>query len=506
LKPMGTITKYYPFIDDESKSILDSLMEGSSSYYDFVQQLCDVVLEDEVPTNLAYIAAVQAWWCRLEASMKSIHEKYIDVPWIKPWIYYLGSMQRDQISLHDAVVHSIEAAIDSSPGDWIETELHLLHAFFHWPLGDVSSLLEPVEKAKNLIKTQSLLTCFESPICAFEGRAKGNEGNTKDSLVVLQKGKEIAEKNDDALYKYMNMLDEGNTLRCVNAQKASVVFEELYDLAQELEASYFISEVLNDSSIVFETLGEYDLAISCQLEILKVIGDLRPSDTLWILLSRVYATLGDGPQALEWISRGLESSKPFESPTMLLLKAWALALMNRIDESERALDAANRPTIKSGLELVLGAYYHYSGVIEMKKGNLLTALDSLEHAWEVAERNPSGTNQNRVLFDLARVEILIDNQTLDLTKVAVPGRWLSKLEALAVECDLPGVRMYAALLKSEFYRNHGQLIDAQAILADALKITDSPGVKTLRKKINGRIRELNQFLRDAEVSSTRRNE
>jgi len=61
LRPMGTITKYYPFIDEETKSILNSLMDESSSYYDFVQRLCEVVLEKEVPVNLAYLAAVQAW-------------------------------------------------------------------------------------------------------------------------------------------------------------------------------------------------------------------------------------------------------------------------------------------------------------------------------------------------------------------------------------------------------------------------------------------------------------
>ena len=44
MKPMGTITKYYPFIDDESKSILNSLMEESSSYYEFVQHLDDLIL------------------------------------------------------------------------------------------------------------------------------------------------------------------------------------------------------------------------------------------------------------------------------------------------------------------------------------------------------------------------------------------------------------------------------------------------------------------------------
>jgi len=93
---------------------------------------------------------------------------------------------------------------------------------------------------------------------------------------------------------------------------------------------------------------------------------------------------------------------------------------------------------------------------------------------------------------------LIDNQSIDKTKVVVPGKWLSKLETHAMEHDLSGIRMYAALLKSEFYLNRGQLKDAHAILVDALNITDSLGVKTLKKKINGKIRELNQLLREVE--------
>jgi hypothetical protein len=66
--------------------------------------------------------------------------------------------------------------------------------------------------------------------------------------------------------------------------------------------------------------------------------------------------------------------------------------------------------------------------------------------------------------------------------------------------------MQAALLKSEFYQKHGQFKDAQATLQDALSITESKGVATLRRKINERIRELNQLLRDASVSSKKRKE
>ncbi|NHI90075.1 MAG: hypothetical protein EAX87_11180 [Candidatus Thorarchaeota archaeon] len=501
MKPMGTITKYYVFIDDESKSILSSLMDESSSYYGFVQQLCEVVLENQVPTNLAYIAAVQAWWCRLEESMKLINEKFKDVPWIRPWVYYLGSMQRDQELQHDTVVQSIQTAIDSMPQDWIETELHLLHAFFHWPLGEIPSLFEPLEKTRDLISANPLLSCFEPLILAFEGLAKMREGDRKEALDVLRNGKNLAKKNDDALYLYMNAIDEGNTLRSVNVQDASVVFEELYDLTLDLDVPYFICEVLNDSSIVFEALGEYDLAISCHLEILKTLGELPPSETLWALLSRIYATLGNGQQALEWINKGFESCGEFKSPLMLTLKAWALALLNRIDESEQVLDSSHEPIMKSGVETNLCNYYHISGVIESKKGSLMIALDSLEQAWEIAERHPTGTNQTRVLLDLARAEILIDKQSTDTSKVVVPGRWLSKLEALAVERDLPGVRMYAALLKSEFYQNHSQFINAHATLADALNISDSLGVATLRKRIAARIQEIDQRIKDAGLVS-----
>ncbi|MFW9842153.1 MAG: hypothetical protein ACFFES_14745, partial [Candidatus Thorarchaeota archaeon] len=165
------------------------------------------------------------------------------------------------------------------------------------------------------------------------------------------------------------------------------------------------------------------------------------------------------------------------------------------------LEIAYSLTIKSGLEIHLGNYYHISGVVELKKGNLLDALDLFKKAWEFAERRPRVDRDNRLLLDLARVEILIDNQSIDKTKVVVPGKWLSKLETHAMEGDLPGIRMYAALLKSEFYQNHGQLQDAHAVLVDALGITDSLGVVTLKKRITSQIQEIQQLQRDKELAS-----
>ncbi|MFX1271586.1 MAG: hypothetical protein ACFFAX_07850, partial [Promethearchaeota archaeon] len=62
LDPVGTITKYYPFVDEKTRSILNSLMKDSKNYFDFVGRLSAFVLENEVPLNLAFLAAVHAWW------------------------------------------------------------------------------------------------------------------------------------------------------------------------------------------------------------------------------------------------------------------------------------------------------------------------------------------------------------------------------------------------------------------------------------------------------------
>jgi tetratricopeptide (TPR) repeat protein len=498
VEPLGTITKYYPFIDEESKSILDSLMEESTSYYDFVNRLCDVVIENEVPVNLSYLAAVQSWWCRLEDKKGLIQEKYKDVPCIRPWGYAHNSYQRDQILYHDEVVEGIDKTLQSSIEDWMETELHLLHAFYHWPGGVIPDLLEPVEKAKTLIDSNPLINCFSPLVYAFEAMVKAREACPEESIDLVERGRELAETYDDAPFIYMNILEHATFLRKTGVQESIALFEELYELAQDLEVPYFQGETLHDSALVFETAGEYDLALSSHFEKMKVYG---LEDTPDIFPARIYATMGDGENALASINAYFEYYDPVETPIFYLWKAWALALVDDLEEAERTLEIAHSMMIKSGAERVLGNYYHFTGVVELRRGNLLEALDLFEKAWDIAQRNPAGTNQNRALLDLARAENLFSSQSKDSSKIGAPGKWLCKLETYAEAKELPGIRMQAALLKSEFYQNHDQLRDAQAVLRDALNITDSPGVTTLRKIINARIAELERHMIDEELVS-----
>ncbi|MFW9806193.1 MAG: tetratricopeptide repeat protein, partial [Candidatus Thorarchaeota archaeon] len=353
------------------------------------------------------------------------------------------------------------------------------------------------EKAKGLINSNTRLVCFQPLILMFEGHAQGLEENRRDGVATCRKGLELAKINDDKLYMYLNFESIAFDLIYFDIQESLDLFQEMYDLAQDLHVPYMIAEVLFDSALAFEFAGEYDLAISSFDESVKILGG---GDTVWTELSKIYAALGDGQKALEWANQALEDAGQIEYAKLYLRKAWALALLNRVEEAERNLDTAHSLILKTGVEARLGVYYHVAGVIESAKGDYQTALDFLEKSLEILDRLTIGY-QTKVLVDLARVEILIAERLKNSSQNVAPGKWLTNLEKYATDYNLPGIRMQAALLKSEFYHNNGQLKDAHAILIDALTITDSLGVKTLRRMINERIRELGRLLNKVESSS-----
>ncbi|MFX1262193.1 MAG: tetratricopeptide repeat protein [Promethearchaeota archaeon] len=495
MKPLGTITKYYPFIDEESKSMLNSLMDESSSYYDFMLELCEFVLENEVPIDVAYIAAMQAWWTRSGDTMSRIQQKYRDFPCIRPWGFRYASTISDQARYHDAVVEAIDRAIETSPPDWMLIEFYFLHSRFHLPIfGDIPSLLEPIEMAKVLIAANPLLRCFEPLICFIEGWAELREGHKENSIAIHQRGLELAEVDNDPVIAYENLSCLANATKFINIKKSQELWEEVYDSVQDLEVPSIIGEVLHDSALAFETAGEYDLAISSLLEYIDV-GSV--DDTVCLTLSRIYATMGNGQKALEWIDRTFEYVGSLTFPTLYLRKAWALVLLNRLEEAERNLDTAHSLILKTGQEIRLARYYHVSGVLELARGDHSAAVDFLEKSYEIMDRFQEGLYLNISLLDLVRAEISLADQSIDSTESVTPGTWLTRLEKYARNRNLPGIRMQAALLKSEFYQKHGQLKDALGTLEDALDITDSLGVKTLRKMITDRIAELERLLKEA---------
>ena len=76
MEPIGTITQYFPFIDEETKSILERVMTEAEDYYNFVQKLCDLVLNNDSPVMVVFFAIRHATMAFEFKIIDNIREKY----------------------------------------------------------------------------------------------------------------------------------------------------------------------------------------------------------------------------------------------------------------------------------------------------------------------------------------------------------------------------------------------------------------------------------------------
>ena len=73
---IGTITTYFPFIDKETKNVLESIMIEASEYYDFVHRLGDLVLNNDSPIMVVYFAIHHSILALNYPLIDKIREKY----------------------------------------------------------------------------------------------------------------------------------------------------------------------------------------------------------------------------------------------------------------------------------------------------------------------------------------------------------------------------------------------------------------------------------------------
>lgn len=491
MEPLGTITKYYPFIDEELQSTLDSLMKESSSYYDLVQRLESNVIENEASDDLVYIAAAQRWYAGELGS--AILDKYNSLAIINPWRYYWGTHESSKFERCQVILQSLDSALDSSTDDWIAAELLLAHAYNLAARPEGADLLS---KADTILDRQPDLLCFKPLAYIAEGMLHHAFGNAADVTECCRKASELANANGDTVYEFFATLLLGDSKKNKSPHESIDVLENAYQIAQDLGAPVFIGETLQSVGLVYEILGEYDLAIPSQLECINEVGTAG-CEIIFAILSRLYAVLGQGLQSLEWADRCLEDK---ELHLGYLRKARALIVLDRLDEAEALLEIAGRKVLQAGYESYLARYHFVSGLLDMARGEYVNAMGTLEQAYEILYPLNRLVFMNEFLIALATVEVALFKQSKRSDEV-ISGRWLSNLENHSRSYDLPGIAMQAALLRSEAFKSQGQLQDAYETLQRALELSDSPGVKTLRKRITDRIQEIERLIHDEGVMS-----
>ena len=127
LKPIGTITKFYPFLEQDTVDSIEAVMKLTENYRDFVIGLAKLACDEEVSTELFRFTVIQA---------NTIGFGYDDEIWDKsrplcendvamnPWFFWNNSEITRQ-EKEEKLPVSINSAIASHPSDWL-----LLHVYY----------------------------------------------------------------------------------------------------------------------------------------------------------------------------------------------------------------------------------------------------------------------------------------------------------------------------------------------------------------------------------------
>ncbi|MFW9911731.1 MAG: tetratricopeptide repeat protein [Candidatus Thorarchaeota archaeon] len=490
MEPLGTITMYYPFLGDEAKRVVEELVQDAMSYYDFVQSLMKAVNDYPMDSDFAWFSLIQALsypdtWKMMQARL----EENVQT---KPLAFF----RRDTYdTLANTQLEGLEAAmkqaISSNPDDWILVHLYMAATYM---------APEPVrshylDSARAIIDRNQDLQRFMILIHFQEAYDLRMQGDVEGAIRAWDKVHEIADEYDDIFSVAAALVQKANALKDFDVHKALELYDEIYSMLlgrlTEFDATQIVAMM---TAVCYEALGEYDLALSLlfkDFEIKSQISD-DVQVTPALIVSRIYCTLEMPEQALEWLKAKAELHRLDES-MLHSVAANALVLQGQLDDATRHLVAAHNGAMKSGDEQVLGDYLYAKGLYELADGDLNNAETTLEEALKLGDPHLQ-IQVNLGLLALTRCEILkgLDAPVSGSDK-DYSGPWMKRLEKHATEKNYPGIQMQHALLKASYQTQIGEPEMARLTLENALTISDSPGVKTLRKKIEQKLEELDSI-------------
>jgi tetratricopeptide (TPR) repeat protein len=481
---------YYPFLSHETKRIVEGLVEDALNYYDFVQKLVEVAEDYPIDSNLALFAIDQSleypntWMMMKERCKESVLTK--------PMIFWkldtYDPLDKDQL---DELKIAMEQAVSAKPDDWLLLNLYI---------GAGAMSPEPIRSvyfdlAKTLFERNQDLQRFMPFIYNVEGYNLRIQGDVEGAIRVWEKSFKIANEYDNILSAAGALVSKANTIKDIDVRKALELYDEVYSmLTNRLTEFDAIRMVALGTALCYEALGEYDIALSLLFKDFEV-KSLTSDDvqtTPATIVSRIYCTLEMPEQALEWLRAKTELHRLEES--MLHSSASrALILQGQLDDAARHLASAHNSATKSGDDQLMGDYLYTKGLYELAVGDLNNAETTLEQALKLVY--PQFQIQvNLGLLALTRCEILKGlNASTFVSDNDYSGPWMKRLEKHAKEKGYPGIQMQHALLKASYQTQIDEHEMARQTLEDALAISDSPGVKTLRTKIGQKLEELDSI-------------
>jgi tetratricopeptide (TPR) repeat protein len=480
MKPLGTITKYYPFIDSETRNTLDSIMAKAQTFDDYVHRLTSAVCNMDVHPNLAHVVAVLTHSQRSMSLRKKIEIYFENIPIAKPWFPFTN---RGDATYDEIFCQVMKELINLGVESWILIQLYIRHASLTVYLPEA---LDSLEVAEALLNDNPELECFVPDLRRVEYTIARHEGDMNRAFKLLKQGVEIAKKYND-LFMENSLILEESTMYMSDLRKGHELVEKVYKMAKTIGISILMAKSRRGLYTISSRLGEYDLALRSLLEAIQLRENLGEPYTHYPCeISHIYSSLQNADEALVWAQVAMDAEPIYpggleEHICPRIAMGRALILKGRMKEALEHIEKAKEIAHKSGLDRQLAQYYRIAGQYEIASGNIPEGMELLERALE--SFTLMGAGGAGILRLLTSAEIDLVSPKSDETEITDSGLWMIRLENYAKKNKANGYLMIHAMLKARLQLKLGDTNLAKETLSNALKISDSPGVSSLHKQI-----------------------
>jgi len=478
MEPIGTIIQYFPFIDNETKTILENVMMEASDYYDFVQRLCELVLTTDSPVMVVYFAIHFSMIALEYKPIDKIREKYGHHQILGPNLFassaYLGRYE-DLEKVHEMA----DAILVDDPADWIKLEMYFMK--FEADMKNYPKTMykeSTMDKIRELIDSDPNFGYYEIVLMDHLALRSQVDGDSKEQLRCVERGIEYAEKFDDKLREAHLLIQKGFLLMNSDRRQSRDSFQRAYQIVESyLEIPGMYSNIVYYQSILDATRGEFDKAIEGCMRVITIRERIGVENGNAASFLAIYYNMIDDPESgLEWgrLTEEQFSSRPYLINLAILFQIWSLILLKRIIEAQALLDSSRESILKSGSEYQFGWFHFVSGLLELEHGNSELAISNIEQALKIFERMGTLLLAELIfLYYLARIEIFSN------VSEGVLSNYLAILEEKAISDDLPGFLGLVLLLKADIAIENGDEILLGDVVAQIRPLVEKKKISFL---------------------------
>ncbi|MDH4213897.1 MAG: hypothetical protein OEV85_08245 [Candidatus Thorarchaeota archaeon] len=476
MKPLGTITVYFPFIDPETRHVLETIMKESDNYFDFANALSERVLDTDCSDLLVYFAIHHAAQLLDLKKIDSIGQKYPEIPIIQPNLgfanHYMG--RTDDFR---SIIQNAEAVLAKNPDNWLKLEMRFMKfeaETFNYPgvIHDSSNIAEIHE----LIDSDPRFKFYETVLYSNLAQIADKDGNSEEWNRCNQIALQNARLYDDQI-RLAYCLIKQSRISSNDRILAMKLLREALEIMDALGSTDGYADVLEQLGTISMIRGEFTNAIDYYLKSVSIRERLElETGMASLMLASVYNSVGECESGLEWAQMADDQFKgrPSLRPRAIMCQAWSLVLLDRLSEAELILDTVHELVLKSGRESHLGWLNFVIGLIEFSKGNVASAVSSLEESLKIFESHDGLKRyRNMSLYYLARIEVAQAGLNTEIFP------YLALLEEQAVSEDLPGLMGQALVLKSDLALIQHDDSSLRDILQSLNELAEKPGLQFL---------------------------